>query len=96
MDRFAEGGALAPSGPALASFCSGRGSVPPPPQPQPPSIGASLLKGFRGVVGALAAPATKAQEKHEASFAQGRSGVVVLQRKRLPRVLNAMSGIRDV
>ena len=94
--RFAEGGTLGPSGPALASIGSGRGSVPPPPPPQPASIGSSLLKGFRGVVGALAAPATKAQEKHDASFAQGRSGVVVLQRKRLPRVLNAMSGIRDV
>ena len=58
------------------------------------TIGSSLLKGFRGVVGALAAPATKAQQKHDASFAKGRAGVMMLQRKRLPRVVTHQ--IRDV
>ena len=77
--RFAEG-------PSLAS--------PESPAQQDASLGASFLKGFRGVVSALAS-GTTSQERQDASFARGRSGVMVLERKRLPRVLNEMQGLRD-
>ena len=82
-------------GAKVARFAEG----PPPASPESPaqqdaSLGASFLKGFRGVVSALAS-GTTSQEKQDASFARGRSGVMVLERKRLPRVLNEMQGLRD-
>ena len=82
-------------GAKVARFAEGPSpAAPQSPAQQDPSLGASFLKGFRGVVSALAS-GTTSQEKQDASFARGRSGVLVLERKRLPRVLNGMQGLRD-
>lgn len=59
------------------------------------------FKGMaKGVVGVFTAPVSnslaKAPETYDASFAKGRSSVLVLQRKRLPRVLGATGAISEM
>lgn len=59
------------------------------------------FKGMaKGVVGVFTAPVsntlTKAPDTYDASFAKDRSAVLVLQRKRLPRVLGATGKISEI